>query len=174
MGQGIHPPPPPGRFTLPRTDATHPPGQTPSGTHTHTLTDNTLPPPPRDSHCSGRYASDWDAYAVYYCSIPRGLIKPLLGSVTEDFFCENSEYFSEHIVLFLTIFAFEIDNSKFKFQRKAFQQYAYPPAWKLYVLQFLWPPPDVTPGGAWVGLQMNKFEQVSSAHGAGPVRSKAS
>ena len=37
------------------------------------------------------------------------------------------------------------------------------PAWKLYVIQFQLPPPDFTHGQG-VGLQMNKFEQVSSDH----------
>ena len=35
-----------------------------------------------------------------------------------------------------------------------------PPPLKLCMLQFQWPPPDVTPGDP----QMNKFDQVSSDH----------
>ena len=31
---------------------------------------------------------------------------------------------------------------------------------KPYVLQFQWPPPDVTPGG----FEMDKFKQVSNDH----------
>ena len=39
------------------------------------------------------------------------------------------------------------------------------PAWKLYVLQFQWPPPDVVPGvGGGQDPQVIKVEQVFSDH----------
>ena len=37
-----------------------------------------------------------------------------------------------------------------------------PPALKLYVFQFQLPPLDVAPMGCRVGLEMNKFDQVSN------------
>ena len=39
-----------------------------------------------------------------------------------------------------------------------------PPAWKLYVVQFHWPPPDVTLGCHSRGPQINNFAGVSSDH----------
>ena len=41
------------------------------------------------------------------------------------------------------------------------------PTWKLYVLKFQLPPPDVASGGEGVGFQINKFELVSSNHHPG-------
>ena len=52
---------PPGRHPLGR----YPPGQTPSPGRYHpgqTPPGQTAPSPPHDSHCSGRYASYWDAF----------------------------------------------------------------------------------------------------------------